>query len=181
MMLQCAQVSMSTNLRLGIMTTHPKATALNSSPSPSSSHVGLQCSNININMMYVEVRISSCHFNNKRMRMRHNVSSQQWMRRDITVCAQASTGQEQQPKQPKPTFVQLIPITGEAQFDEVLESDKPVIIDWCLLLFLPFASLFQPSVGCVQMTLLSNRSIIIIHHCKTMQYMLYHEMPEYRH
>jgi len=62
--------------------------------------------------------------------MRHSVSSQQWMRRDITVCAQASTGQEQQPKQPKPTFVQLIPITGEAQFDEVLESDKPVIIDW---------------------------------------------------
>lgn len=144
MMLQCAQVSMSTNLRLGIMTTHAKATALNSSPSPSSSssHVGLQCSNININMMYVEVRISSCHFNNKRMRMRHSVSSQQWMRRDITVCAQASTGQEQQPKQPKPTFVQLIPITGEAQFDEVLESDKPVIIDWCLLLFLPFAPLF---------------------------------------
>lgn len=146
MMLQCAQVSMSTNLRLGIMTTHAKATALNSSPSPSSSssHVGLQCSNININMMYVEVRISSCHFNNKRMRMRmrHSVSSQQWMRRDITICAQASTGQEQQPKQPKPTFVQLIPITGEAQFDEVLESDKPVIIDWCLLLFLPFAPLF---------------------------------------
>lgn len=144
MVLQCAQVSMSTNLRLGIMTTHAKATALNSSPSPSSSssHVGLQFSNININMMYVEVRISSCHFNNKRMRMRHNVSSQQWMRRDITVCAQASTGQEQQPKQPKPTFVQLIPITGEAQFDEVLESDKPVIIDWCLLLFLPFAPLF---------------------------------------
>lgn len=135
--------------------------------------------------MYVEVRISSCHFNKRmRMRMRHNVSRQQWMRRDVTVCAQAATGQEQQPKQPKPTFVQLIPITGEAQFDEVLESDKPVIIDWCLPSFpsfcLPF--FFSPRlVVCEWLfrpTGPSSRSFIIGGLCS---YMLYHEMPEFMH
>jgi thiol-disulfide isomerase/thioredoxin len=39
-----------------------------------------------------------------------------------SVCVQSS--------EPKPTWIEMTPITGEAQFDEVLESDKPIIIDW---------------------------------------------------
>ncbi|KAG0593007.1 hypothetical protein KC19_1G297700 [Ceratodon purpureus] len=30
----------------------------------------------------------------------------------------------------KPTWVEMVQITGEAQFDEVLESGNPIIIDW---------------------------------------------------
>jgi hypothetical protein len=33
----------------------------------------------------------------------------------------------------KPTFIEMTPITGEAQFDAALESGNPVIIDWCSL------------------------------------------------
>lgn len=42
-----------------------------------------------------------------------------------TVCVRA--------KEPKPTWIEMTPITGEAQFDEALESEKPIIIEWCFL------------------------------------------------
>lgn len=33
-------------------------------------------------------------------------------------------------REPKPTWIEMTPIAGEAQFDEALESENPVIIDW---------------------------------------------------
>lgn len=42
-----------------------------------------------------------------------------------TVCLRA--------RDPKPTWIEMTPITSEAQFDEALESVKPIIIDWCSL------------------------------------------------
>ncbi|KAG0580626.1 hypothetical protein KC19_4G187900 [Ceratodon purpureus] len=47
--------------------------------------------------------------------------TRQWNKRS-TLCVRA--------KEQKPTWVEMIPITGEAQFDEVLQSENPVIIDW---------------------------------------------------
>ena len=110
MALQCTQVPVSISVRFDKT---PKAVAnYRKSFYGSSSQAGLKNSNIILQARFLR----HCKLDITRQ-------SRQCNKR--TVCVRA--------KEPKPTWVEMTPITGEAQFDEVLESGSPIIIDWCSL------------------------------------------------
>lgn len=111
MALQCSQLCIPTSIRFDVT---PKATAPGRRLTKGNlSQTGLKNSNISFQVRFFR----HCERDSSRQ-------SRQWNR--ATVCVRAG-------EKKKPTWVEMIPITGEAQFDEALESGSPVIIDWCSL------------------------------------------------
>jgi hypothetical protein len=110
MALQCAQLPIT--ISAGFDKT-PKAVAnYRKSFYGSSSQAGLKNSNFTLQARFLR-------------HCKRDVSRQLRLCSKRTVCVRA--------KEPKPTFIEMTPITGEAQFDAALESGNPVIIDWCSL------------------------------------------------
>lgn len=127
MALQCSQLCLPTSLRCDLT---PRKVPL---------FRRLQCANTLQNSnIAIQVRFSR----HCKKDLTRNV--RQWRRRNVCVRAVR--------KDPKPTYVEMIPIKGEDQFNEVLGSGSPVIIDWSISL--PFSysissiSLYDFLPGC---------------------------------
>lgn len=113
MALQCAQLLIPTGLKAN-RTLKVVASSRNLSQGRLS-QTGLQNSNSTLKVRF----------------LRHCKRDSTWHSRQLsrfTVCVRAG--------EPKPTWIEMTPITGEAEFNEVLESGNPVIIDWCSLFLL---------------------------------------------
>ncbi|XP_024374509.1 thioredoxin-like 3-2, chloroplastic [Physcomitrium patens] len=107
MALQCAQLLIPTGLKAN-RTLKVVASSRNLSQGRLS-QTGLQNSNSTLKVRF----------------LRHCKRDSTWHSRQLsrfTVCVRAG--------EPKPTWIEMTPITGEAEFNEVLESGNPVIIDW---------------------------------------------------